>query len=95
VIAGHVDSRTQGLGALAPLREAAPGNEVVVTDEAGVVSRWRVVSREVISKQVLPLDRLFTREGPPRLTLITCGGPFLPEFGSYRDNVVVVAEPVP
>ena len=95
VIAGHVDSRTQGLGAMAPLREAAPGDEVLVTDAAGTSSRWRVVSRELISKQALPLDRLFTRDGPPRLTLITCGGPFLPVIGSYRDNVVVVAEPVP
>jgi sortase (surface protein transpeptidase) len=95
VIAGHVDSRTQGLGAMAPLREAAPGQEVLVTDATGAETRWRVVSREVISKQVLPLDRLFTRDGPPRLTLITCGGPFLSEFQSYRDNVVVVAEPIP
>jgi hypothetical protein len=94
VIAGHVDDRTQGLGALAPLRAAAPGDEVLVTDAAGTTSRWRVVSRELISKQVLPLDELFRRDGPPRLTLITCGGPFLPEYGSYRDNVVVVAEPV-
>ena len=95
VIAGHVDSRTQGLGALAPLREAVVGHEVLVTDGAGTTSTWRVVSREVIEKRVLPLDRLFTRAGPPRLTLITCGGPFLPKFRSYRDNVVVVAEPVP
>ena len=95
VIAGHVDDREQGLGAMAPLREAEVGAEVVVTDAAGTVQRWRVVSRELIQKQVLPLDRLFARDGPPRLTLITCGGPFLPEFGSYRDNVVVVAEPVP
>jgi sortase (surface protein transpeptidase) len=95
VIAGHVDSRTQGLGAMAPLRETAVGDEVQVTDAAGATTRWRVVSRELISKQVLPLDRLFSRDGPPRLTLITCGGPFLPEFGSYRDNVVVVAEPIP
>lgn len=94
VIAGHVDDREQGLGAMAPLREAAVGQEVVITDAAGTETRWRVVSREVIQKQVLPLDRLFAREGPPRLTLITCGGPFLPEFASYRDNVVVVAEPV-
>ena len=70
------------------------GTEVVVTDAAGTMQRWRVVSRELIQKQVLPLDRLFARDGPPRLTLITCGGPFLPEFGSYRDNVVVVAEPL-
>jgi hypothetical protein len=95
VIAGHVDDREQGLGAMAPLREAEVGDEVLVTDSAGTATRWRVVSRELIEKQVLPLDRLFAREGPPRLTLITCGGPFLPEFGSYRDNVVVVAEPVP
>ncbi len=54
----------------------------------------RVVSRELIDKQVLPLDRIFTLAGPPRLTIVTCGGPFLPEIGSYRDNVVVVAEPV-
>jgi sortase (surface protein transpeptidase) len=94
VIAGHVDSRTQGLGAMAPLREAAPGDEVLVTDAAGAETRWRVVSRELISKQVLPLDRLFSRDGPPRLTLITCGGPFLPDLGSYQDNVVVVAEPI-
>lgn len=94
VIAGHVDSRTQGLGVMAPLREAALGQEVLVTDANGAETRWRVVSRELISKQALPLDRLFSRDGPPRLTLITCGGPFLPEFGSYRDNVVVVAEPV-
>jgi hypothetical protein len=94
VIAGHVDDAEQGLGVLAPLRAAAVGNEVVVTDAAGTTTGWRVVSRELISKQVLPLDRLFARGGPPRLVLITCGGPFLPEFGSYRDNVVVIAEPV-
>jgi hypothetical protein len=95
VIAGHVDDREQGLGALAPLREAEVGDEVVVTDSAGTGTRWRVLSRELIQKQVLPLDRLFAREGPPRLTLITCGGPFLADFGSYRDNVVVVTEPLP
>jgi sortase (surface protein transpeptidase) len=94
VIAGHVDDREQGLGALAPLREAAVGTEIVLTDAAGKTTRWRVVSRELIRKQVLPLDRLFARTGPPHLTLLTCGGPFLPELGSYRDNVVVVAEPV-
>jgi hypothetical protein len=95
VIAGHVDDREQGLGAMAPLREAEVGDEVVVTDSTGTTTRWRVLSRELVQKQALPLDRLFAREGPARLTLITCGGPFLPEFGSYRDNVVVVTEPLP
>ncbi|MGY1733809.1 class F sortase [Geodermatophilus sp. SYSU D01045] len=95
VLAGHVDDAEQGLGALAPLRSAEPGQEVLVTDAAGATTRWRVVAREVLDKRALPVDLLFTREGPPRLTLVTCGGPFLPDVGGYRDNVVVVAEPVP
>jgi sortase (surface protein transpeptidase) len=94
VVAGHVDDAEQGLGILARLREAAAGQEVVVTDAEGTTSRWRVVSRELITKAALPLDRIFARSGPPRLVLLTCGGPFLPEYRSYRDNVVVVAEPV-
>jgi hypothetical protein len=94
VLAGHVDSRAQGLGALAPLREATPGDEVQVTDGAGALTRWRVVGRELVEKPAVPLSSLFSRTGPPRLVLITCGGPFLPELRSYRDNVVVVAEPL-
>ncbi|SDC35559.1 Sortase family protein [Geodermatophilus telluris] len=93
VVAGHVDDVEQGLGALAPLRETGPGDEVLVTDAAGTVTRWVVVGRELLDKQALPVDALFRRDGPPRLTLVTCGGPFLPEVGGYRDNVVVVAEP--
>ena len=95
VFAGHVDDEEQGPGALFRLRNAAVGDELTVTDAAGTATRWRVVSRELITKQVLPVDRIFARDGAPRLTLITCGGPFLPEYRSYRDNVVVVAEPAP
>ncbi len=95
VVAGHVDDAEQGLGAMAALREAEPGDEVVVTDAAGAATRWRVTARELLDKQALPVEVLFRRDGPPRLTLVTCGGPFLPEVGGYRDNVVVVAEPLP
>ncbi|MGY1624598.1 class F sortase [Geodermatophilus sp. SYSU D00965] len=94
VLAGHVDDREQGLGALAPLREAEVGDEVRVTGAAGEVSRWRVVSRDLVDKRALPLDRVFGRTGPPRLVLVTCGGPFVAETGSYQENVVVVAEPL-
>ena len=37
---------------------------MVVSDAMGAEARWRIVSRELISKQVLPLDRLFAREAP-------------------------------
>ncbi|MGY1652914.1 class F sortase [Geodermatophilus sp. SYSU D01119] len=95
VVAGHVDDVEQGLGALAALRAAEPGDEVLVTDAAGTVTRWRVLGRELLDKGALPVDDLFRRDGPPRLTLVTCGGPFLPDVGGYRDNLVVVAEPAP
>ncbi|TWH75159.1 sortase (surface protein transpeptidase) [Modestobacter roseus] len=95
VLAGHVDDREQGLGALFPLRDAQTGDVVVVTGATGAETRWQVVSRELITKQALPLDSIFNREGPPRLVLVTCGGPFDAETRSYRDNVVVVAQPLP
>jgi hypothetical protein len=95
VLAGHVDDADQGLGALAPLRGVEAGAEVQVTDASGAVTRWRVVSRELIEKRAVPLAALFQRTGPPRLVLLTCGGEFLPELRSYADNVVVVAEPAP
>lgn len=43
-------------------------------------------------RQDLP-PQLFTRDGPPRLALITCTGDFDPELGHYADNLVVLAAP--
>jgi Sortase domain len=95
VIAGHVDARGQGPGALFRLREVGVGDSVEVTRSDGVRVGYRVVGKETIVKKQLPTERLFARDGAPRLVLITCGGPYLPELSSYRDNVVVVAEQVP
>jgi len=95
VLAGHVDDAEQGLGALSALSSAAVGDEVLVTAGDGGRTRWQVVARQEFDKESVPLADLFVRQGPPRLVLITCGGPFLADIGSYQDNVVVVAEPVP
>jgi Sortase domain len=95
VLAGHVDSRDQGPGALYRLREVPVGATVEVVDAEGVSRRYRVVSRELITKKALPTQALFSRTGPARLILITCGGEFDAQLHSYRDNVVVVAQPQP
>lgn len=94
VIAGHVDARAQGAGALFPLRGIDVGDRVTVTTAQGRDLVYRVVGKQTIVKQRLPVEQLFARDGAPRLVLITCGGPFLPELSSYRDNLVVVAVPV-
>jgi hypothetical protein len=95
VLAGHVDSRDQGPGALYRLREVPVGATVEVVDTEGVSRHYRVISRERITKRALPTQALFRRTGLPRLILITCGGEFDAQLHSYRDNVVVVAQPQP
>jgi hypothetical protein len=95
VLAGHVDSWNQGLGALSRLRSVQPGQRLAVIDAAGQTTRWQVVTRRLVVKQQLPLPELFTRSGPPRLVLLTCGGPFDERLRSYRDNLVVAAVPAP
>ncbi|MBM6402278.1 class F sortase [Phycicoccus sonneratiae] len=94
VIAGHVATREDGPGALAPLTEAEEGMRVEVTDADGTVHRYVVEGRTLIRKKALPVDDVFARDGPPRLVLVTCGGEYLPELRSHRDNVVVTAVPV-
>jgi hypothetical protein len=90
VIAGHVDTEQQGAGALFPLRGVYVGDRITVT-VGGRDLPYRVVGKQTIVKQRLPVEKLFARDGAPRLVVITCGGPFLPELASYRDNLVVVA----
>ena len=92
VIAGHVDTERQGAGALFRLRYVDVGERITVS-AAGRDLEYRVVGKQTIVKQRLPVKQLFARDGAPRLVLITCGGPFVPELSSYRDNLVVVAIP--
>jgi hypothetical protein len=57
----------------------------------GAVVRYRVSAVKDIPKRKLAVDELFDRAGAPRLQLITCGGPYDPNAGGYRDNLVVTA----
>ena len=95
VLAGHVDTRDQGPGALFNLRRLGIGDQIERTRQDGSMTRYRVIAKQTIVKQRLPTESLFARDGAPRLVLITCGGPFLPELGHYSDNVVVIGEPLP
>ncbi len=94
VIAGHVDSSTQGEGAFFRLRELDQGDRLTVTGSDGQDRTYRVIAREEYQKTMIPLDRYFARDGDQRLTLITCGGPFDADTRRYRDNLVVTAVPV-
>lgn len=94
VLAGHVDSRTEGQGALFELRRLEPGDVLHLTDDDGAVQRFDVVARSTHPRDALPIDELFRWEGPRQLQIITCGGAFDPARGGYADNVVITAVPV-
>jgi LPXTG-site transpeptidase (sortase) family protein len=91
VLAGHVDDAIQGLGVFARLLELHPGDTLIVTGGDRKTRSYKVVSREIVPKTSAPLDRVFARDGAPRLTLVTCGGSFDRSQRSYRDNVIVTA----
>jgi sortase (surface protein transpeptidase) len=94
VLAAHVDLASQGPGVFFDLRRIDPGMLVVVEMDDGSERFFRVRARKTYDKDELPLDVIFAKEGPPVLTLITCGGGFNRNVGSYDSNVVVYAVPV-
>lgn len=93
VVAGHVDSAAQGLGVLAGLLSAAPGDVVTVEGDGGS-ARYRVSSVEAVPKAALATaSEALDQTGAHRLVLITCTGRFDPLRRSYDDNLVVTALP--
>ena len=92
LIAGHVDSATAGAGALFPLKNARPGALVQVTMSNGQTRSYRVLSVHLYLKRDLPLD-VYSQTGPPRLVIVTCGGPFDTATRHYDDNVILTAVP--
>lgn len=94
VIVAHRDGIGQGAGAFYDLGRVRPGDIVRITTADGTRMAYEVVARESFAKQRVPLEELFSRSGPARLTLITCGGAFDPGALGYTDNIVVTALPV-
>jgi Sortase domain len=91
VVAAHVDSFTQGLGAFAELLNMRPGDEVRL-DSRHLRQSFRVVSAHLEPKSSLATDsRVFGADGQYRLVLLTCGGSYDPSHGGYQDNMVIIA----
>ena len=94
LLAGHVDSVTEGLGPSAELLTVERGERITLRT-ASRTTTWAVRSRRLV-----PLDDLasypgvLSSSGPARLTLVTCAPPFLPDAGGYQNLAVVTARPV-
>jgi hypothetical protein len=91
VIAGHVDSAAGGPGALYHLADLKVGDVIDISDSIGQLSTWTVdAPPQTALKTELP-PALWVTTGPPKLALVTCGGPFDPATGHYQDNVILWA----
>jgi hypothetical protein len=88
VILGHVDNYT-GPGVFFELRSLASGDRVDVTLADGVTARFAVDSVAMYPKWAFPSDRVYESHGSSALQLVTCGGTFDHQSGSYLSNVVV------
>jgi sortase (surface protein transpeptidase) len=93
VLAAHVDLAGQGPGVFFDLRDLEPGSVIYITFDDGATEAYMAEARTIYNKQELPTEAIFSREGPPVLTLITCGGDFNRSIRSYDSNVVVYAVP--
>lgn len=93
VVVGHRDGRNYGKGAFYNLAALEPDDEVTITNAEGAKLTYRVIGRESIYKEELPIRELFREDGSEVLTLISCSGYYVPGEG-YEQNVIVTAVPI-
>jgi sortase (surface protein transpeptidase) len=90
VILGHVDSKT-GPAVFFRLGELKAGVEILVERTDGTAARFLVTKLERYHKSEFPSELVYYPTVEPELRLVTCGGPFDPSTGHYRDNLVAFA----
>jgi len=93
VIAGHLDWTT-GPAVFWRLGTLHPGDDVTVVRANGSQAHFIVDGTSMMSYNA-PTDGLFTRDGPPSLTLITCAGAWDRQRGTYLQRLVVHATLAP
>jgi LPXTG-site transpeptidase (sortase) family protein len=94
VIAGHVDSSTEGIGFFVRLRKVKVGDTITLRGQSHRL-KYRVTSVRKVDKRALATDsQALKQTGAHRLVLITCTGNFHRDRGGYDSNLVVVAKPL-
>jgi sortase (surface protein transpeptidase) len=88
VILGHVDNYT-GPGVFFQLRTLAAGDQLYVSLADGDTAQFAVNLVASYSKQQFPAQRVYASHGSSALQLVTCGGVFDHQTGSYLSNIVV------
>lgn len=93
VIAGHVDSN-DGPAVFHKLRELEEGDRVLIDRTDGQTAIYRVNGASEVAKSSFPTELVYGATSQPTLRLITCGGRFDGDEGSYDGNLIVFADHV-
>lgn len=88
VILGHVDS-SQAPAVFFQLRAMVVGDLIEATLADGDVVAFRVTAVKMYLKTSFPSREVYGPHGLAALQLVTCGGTFDSQSGSYLSNVVV------
>jgi sortase (surface protein transpeptidase) len=91
VILGHVDSKADGPSVFYKLGSLRPHDKVLITRADGKVATFAVDDVRRYHKTAFPTQVVYGNTDHAALRLITCGGPFDRDTGSYLDNIVVMA----
>jgi sortase (surface protein transpeptidase) len=91
IIVGHIDSKKYGPGVFYELGSLMPGQEIDIARKDGTVAVFRVDGVRSYPKDHFPTLDVYGNIDHAGLRLITCGGTFDPERGSYENNIVVYA----
>jgi LPXTG-site transpeptidase (sortase) family protein len=90
VLAAHVDWGGR-LRVFGQLHRLGPGDAVIVHDELAREYRYEVVWSKSVRAEGAPVEEIFAQGETPTITLITCGGTYVPARREYLDRLIVRA----
>ena len=88
IILGHIDSRKYGPGVFYNLDKLTAGDMVEVTRDDGSVATFKIDKVESYLKAEFPTDEIYGNISNAGIRLITCGGAFNSDEGSYESNII-------
>jgi hypothetical protein len=91
VLVGHIDSAAEGPSVFFYLGDLRAGNLIRVTRADKSVAVFKVDDVKRFHKTDFPTKLVYSNTDHAALRIITCGGPFDRDSGSYIDNTVVLA----
>jgi LPXTG-site transpeptidase (sortase) family protein len=91
VFDGHLDNGFGKAGVFKNLHMLNQGDALYIKTAEGDNIRYTIERIDRVEAHTTSTDMLFTTEGSPRVTLITCEGDWNPEAKTYSERLIVTA----